>query len=65
MCTSVGGIRGGVINQSHMLPVNMHRFWDDKTAIEYGKYGIHTNAIAPRTILTPMVAEAFKEINPF
>jgi NAD(P)-dependent dehydrogenase (short-subunit alcohol dehydrogenase family) len=36
-----------------------------KQLLNYGKYGIHTNAIAPRTILTPMVAEAFKEINPF
>lgn len=33
-------------------------------AIEYGKDNIFTNAIAPGAILTPMVAEAFKQVNP-
>ncbi len=33
-------------------------------ALEYGRYGILTNAIAPGAILTPMVAEAFKQVNP-
>lgn len=33
-------------------------------ALEYGKDGITSNAIAPGTILTPMVAEAFKQIDP-
>ena len=33
-------------------------------ALEYGKDGIITNAIAPGAILTPMVAEAFREVNP-
>lgn len=34
------------------------------TALEYGRDGILTNAIAPGAILTPMVAEAFKQVNP-
>ena len=33
-------------------------------ALEFGQFGITTNAIAPGAILTPMVAEAFKEVNP-
>jgi NAD(P)-dependent dehydrogenase (short-subunit alcohol dehydrogenase family) len=33
-------------------------------ALEYGRYGVNTNAIAPGAILTPMVAEAFREVNP-
>jgi NAD(P)-dependent dehydrogenase (short-subunit alcohol dehydrogenase family) len=33
-------------------------------ALEYGQYGIITNAIAPGAILTPMVAEAFRQVNP-
>ncbi|GEO03950.1 hypothetical protein AAE02nite_16140 [Adhaeribacter aerolatus] len=33
-------------------------------ALEFGRHGIITNAIAPGAILTPMVAEAFREVNP-
>jgi NAD(P)-dependent dehydrogenase (short-subunit alcohol dehydrogenase family) len=33
-------------------------------AIEYGKDNIFTNAIAPGAILTPMVEESFKQVNP-
>jgi NAD(P)-dependent dehydrogenase (short-subunit alcohol dehydrogenase family) len=33
-------------------------------ALEYGRDGITTNAIAPGAILTPMVAEAFRQVNP-
>ena len=33
-------------------------------ALEYAKEGICTNAIAPGAILTPMVANSFKQINP-
>jgi NAD(P)-dependent dehydrogenase (short-subunit alcohol dehydrogenase family) len=33
-------------------------------ALEYGRDGIATNAIAPGAILTPMVADAFKQVNP-
>ena len=33
-------------------------------AVEYAIDGISINAIAPGAILTPMVAEAFRQINP-
>mgnify|MGYP001473919178 CR=1 FL=1 len=33
-------------------------------ALEYAQEGIMTNAIAPGAILTPMVTESFKQVNP-
>lgn len=61
---SVGGIRG-VLNQvpyvaSKHAVVGMTK----NAALEFAREGIVTNAIAPGAILTPMVASAFKQINP-
>ena len=39
-------------------PASMPCRHDENAALEFGRYGILTNAIA-RAILTPMVAEAF------
>src|SRR5690554_1092017 len=36
----------------------------DEDALEYGSDGILTNAIAPGAIMTPMVEEAFRQVNP-
>lgn len=61
---SVGGIRG-VINQSPYVATKHAVVGLTKnTAVEYGRYGILTNAIAPGAILTPMVEEAFRQVNP-
>ncbi len=61
---SVGGIRG-VLNQSpYVASKHAVSGMTKNAALEYGQYGITTNAIAPGAILTPMVAEAFKQINP-
>lgn len=61
---SVGGIRG-VMNQTPYVATKHAVSGITKNAaLEYGRYGILTNAIAPGAILTPMVAEAFREINP-
>ena len=61
---SVGGIRG-VLNQTpYVASKHAVSGMTKNAALEYGKYGITTNAIAPGAILTPMVAEAFREINP-
>lgn len=61
---SVGGIRG-VLNQSaYVASKHAVAGLTKNAAIEYGKDGILTNALAPGAILTPMVAEAFKQINP-
>lgn len=61
---SVGGIRG-VMNQTAYVATKHAVSGITKTAaLEYGRDGILTNAIAPGAILTPMVAEAFKQVNP-
>lgn len=61
---SVGGIRG-VMNQSpYVASKHAVAGMTKNAALEYGRYGITTNAIAPGAILTPMVAEAFRQVNP-
>jgi NAD(P)-dependent dehydrogenase (short-subunit alcohol dehydrogenase family) len=61
---SVGGIRG-VMNQTpYVATKHAVSGMTKNAALEYGKDGIVTNAIAPGAILTPMVAEAFNQINP-
>lgn len=60
---SVGGIRG-VMNQSaYVATKHAVSGLTKNAALEYGRFGIATNAIAPGAILTPMVAEAFRQIN--
>ena len=61
---SVGGIRG-VLNQvPYVASKHAVSGMTKNAALEYGRDGINTNAIAPGAILTPMVAEAFRQINP-
>ncbi|GLB49162.1 glucose 1-dehydrogenase [Neptunitalea lumnitzerae] len=61
---SVGGIRG-VLNQTpYVATKHAVAGMTKNAALEYGKDGIITNAIAPGAILTPMVAGAFKQVNP-
>lgn len=61
---SVGGIRG-VPNQTPYV-ASKHAVvgMTKNAAVEYAVDGISVNAIAPGAILTPMVAEAFRQINP-
>ncbi len=61
---SVGGIRG-VGNQSGYAAakhgvVGLTR----NSAVEYGRYGVRLNAIAPGAIWTPMVENSMKQIDP-
>lgn len=61
---SVGGIRG-VLNQiPYVASKHAVSGMTKNAALEHGRDGINTNAIAPGAILTPMVAEAFKQVNP-
>lgn len=61
---SVGGIRG-VLNQTpYVASKHAVSGITKNAALEYGRDGITTNAIAPGAILTPMVAEAFRQVNP-
>ncbi|MES2487914.1 MAG: glucose 1-dehydrogenase [Bacteroidota bacterium] len=61
---SVGGIRGVVNQMPYVASKHAVSGMTKNAAIEYGKDNIYTNAIAPGAILTPMVAEAFKQVNP-
>lgn len=61
---SVGGIRG-VLNQTpYVASKHAVSGMTKNAALEYARDGINTNAIAPGAILTPMVAEAFRQIDP-
>lgn len=61
---SVGGIRG-VMNQTpYVASKHAVSGMTKNAALEYARDGINTNAIAPGAILTPMVAEAFRQVNP-
>ncbi len=61
---SVGGIRG-VGNQSGYA-ASKHGVvcLTRNSGIEYGQYGVQVNAIAPGAILTPMVEDFLKQIDP-
>jgi len=61
---SVGGIRGVKNQTPYVATKHAVSGMTKSAALEYGQYGITTNAIAPGAILTPMVAGAFKQINP-
>lgn len=61
---SVGGILG-VLNQiAYVASKHAVSGMTKNAALEYGRDGIITNAIAPGAILTPMVAHAFQQVNP-
>ena len=61
---SVGGIRGVLNQMPYVASKPAVSGMTKNTALEFGRYGITCNAIAPGAILTPMVAEAFKQVNP-
>ncbi|TDE11259.1 glucose 1-dehydrogenase [Dyadobacter psychrotolerans] len=61
---SVGGIRGVMNQTAYVASKHAVSGMTKNAALEYARYGINTNAIAPGAILTPMVAEAFVQINP-
>lgn len=61
---SVGGIRGVLNQTAYVATKHAVSGMTKNAALEYGRDGILTNAIAPGAILTPMVEEAFKQVNP-
>jgi NAD(P)-dependent dehydrogenase (short-subunit alcohol dehydrogenase family) len=61
---SVGGIRGVKNEMPYVASKHAVAGMTKNVALEFGEFGITANAIAPGAILTPMVAEAFREINP-
>ncbi len=62
--SSVGGIRGVLNQTAYVATKHAVAGMTKNAAVEYGKDNILTNAIAPGAILTHMVAEAFKQVNP-
>lgn len=62
--SSVGGLRGIVDQSAYVAAKHAVSGMTKNMAAEYGKKGIRVNAIAPGAIKTPMVAEAFKMMNP-
>lgn len=61
---SVGGIRGVMNQMPYVASKHAVSGMTKNAALEYGRDGILTNAIAPGAILTPMVAKAFEQVNP-
>ncbi|HJW17182.1 MAG TPA: glucose 1-dehydrogenase [Flavisolibacter sp.] len=61
---SVGGIRGVMNQVPYVATKHAVSGMTKNAALEYSRDGINTNAIAPGAIITPMVAEAFRELNP-
>ncbi|WP_338769382.1 glucose 1-dehydrogenase [Bernardetia sp. ABR2-2B] len=61
---SVAGIRGVKNETPYVASKHAVSGMTKNAALEYGQDGIMTNAIAPGAIVTPMVEEAFKKINP-
>jgi NAD(P)-dependent dehydrogenase (short-subunit alcohol dehydrogenase family) len=61
---SVGGLRGVANQVAYVASKHAVSGMTKNAALEYGRDGITTNAVAPGAILTPMVAEAFKQVNP-
>lgn len=61
---SVGGIRGVMNQVPYVASKHGVSGMTKNAALEFARDGIVTNAIAPGAILTPMVAGAFKQINP-
>ena len=62
--SSVGGIRGVLNQTAYVATKHAVAGMTKNAALEYGQYNILTNAIAPGAILTPMVEEAFAQVNP-
>lgn len=61
---SVGGIRGVLNQMPYVASKHAVSGMTKNAALEYGRDGILTNAIAPGAILTLLVAEAFIQVNP-
>lgn len=61
---SVGGIRGVLNQMPYVASKHAVSGMTKNAALEYSRDGILTNAIAPGAILTPMVVEAFRQVNP-
>ncbi len=62
--SSVGGMRAVMNHLPYIATKHAVEGMTKNAALEYGRYGILTNAIAPGLIRTPMAVEAFRQLNP-
>lgn len=62
--SSVGGIRAVINQTAYVAAKHAVAGLTKNAALEYTRYGVLTNAISPGVILTPMVEEAFRQVNP-
>ncbi len=62
--SSVGGVQGVMHQMPYIASKHAVAGMTKNAAIEYGKFGVLTNAIAPGMIVTPMAMEAFRQANP-
>lgn len=62
--SSVGGIRAVANQTAYVAAKHAVAGLTKNAALEYTQHGIITNAISPGVILTPMVEEAFRQVNP-
>ncbi|MBW3129416.1 glucose 1-dehydrogenase [Hymenobacter profundi] len=61
---SVAGLRAVVNYTPYVASKHAVVGMTKSTALEYGRYGIMTNAVAPGAILTHLTSEGFKQLNP-
>tara|TARA_R110002051_G_scaffold324970_1_gene424870 strand:+ start:41955 stop:42743 length:789 start_codon:yes stop_codon:yes gene_type:complete len=62
--SSVGGLRGVINITPYVATKHSVAGMTKSAAMEYAKYNILTNALSPGAILTNMVAESMKKVNP-
>ncbi|MFJ5845516.1 SDR family oxidoreductase [Streptomyces sp. NPDC092903] len=61
---SVGGIRGTGLQSPYAASKHGVVGLTRNAGVEYGQYGVSVNAIAPGAVLTPMVQEYLRQLNP-
>ncbi|GAA2616782.1 SDR family oxidoreductase [Dactylosporangium fulvum] len=61
---SVGGIRGTGLQSPYATSKHGVVGLTRNAGVEYGQYGVSVNAIAPGAVLTPMVEEYLRQLDP-
>ncbi|MCC8188283.1 MAG: SDR family oxidoreductase [Bacteroides sp.] len=62
--SSVGGLRATTNHSAYITTKHAVAGVTKSAALEYGRYGVLTNAIAPGLIMTPMAEVALRQMNP-
>ncbi len=62
--SSVGGVQAVANQIAYSATKSAVSGMTRSAALDYGQYGVLTNAIAPGLIVTPMAAESYRQIDP-